>query len=237
MKILLHGKNSKKIEELVKSLGFEVVETNPEVVISYGGDGTLLVSERLYPGIPKLPMRNSDICKKCINHDEQTVLNLLKTGKLKQKEYKKLQTSILFKDFFAFNDFVVRNASPIHTIRFKVTINEKPLDKLFIGDGIVVSTPWGSTGYFKSITGENFDTGFAVAFNNITEKTKNLYLKDKDTIIFQLIRGKATLSWDNNPDIFTIDEGSQLKFTLSDQVAKILEPETLRCPDCEVTRG
>lgn len=251
MKVLLHGKNTKNIGELVKSLGFEVVETNPEVVISYGGDGTLLVSERLYPGIPKLPMRNSDICKKCINHDEQTVLNLLKTRKLKQKEYKKLQTAILFKDLFAFNDFVVRNASPIHTIRFKVTVpshseqrtlprkvdSESIQNKLLIGDGIVVSTPWGSTGYFKSITGENFDTGFAVAFNNITERTKNLYLKDKDVVTFQLVRGKATLSWDNNPDIFTIDEGSQLKFTLSNQVAKILEPDTLRCPDCKINRG
>ena len=41
----------------------------------------------------------------------------------------------------------------------------------------------------------------------------------------------------NNPDIFQIDEGSELIFKLSDQVAKIYEADSLRCPNCEVIRG
>lgn len=236
MKVLIHGKNLEGIEPLVKKLGFEIVQKDPELIIAYGGDGTLLSSERLYPGIPKLPMRNSAVCKKCLKHHEQTVLELLQKGKLKQKEYRKLQTSVLFKDLFALNDFVIRNGSPIHTIRFKVSVNGKST-KLLIGDGVVISTPWGSTGYFKSITGKDFDKGYALAFNNTTEKANLLYLKNSDIVSFQIIRGKATLSWDNNPDIFNIDEASELKFSLSDKVAKILEPETLRCSDCKVTRG
>lgn len=240
MKVLLHGKNSKNIEKLVKETGFEVVKVNPDTVISYGGDGTLLSAERTYPGIPKLPIRDSLICKKCPNHEESILLKKLLEGKLKLEDYKKLITTFFYKNFYALNDFVVRNSSPIHTIRFKTSIK----DRLLIGDGIVVSTPFGSTGYFKSITGQSFEKslpagrqGFGLAFNNTTEKVPPVYLENKDTVTFQLIRGRATLSFDNSPDIFTIDESSELQFKLSDQTAKIYELESLRCLNCKVTRG
>lgn len=232
MKVLLTGKNSKNIEGLVKSLGFETVASNPDVVISYGGDGTLLTSERLYPAVPKLPIRDSLICKKCPSHDEADLLKKLLDGKLNIEEYKKLTTTIFYKNFYALNDFVIRNASPIHSIRFKTN----PYTQLFIGDGIVASTPFGSTGYFKSITRQTFQKGFGVAFNNTTEKADPLFLKEGDAVTFKLVRGKATLSFDNSPDIFTIDEGSELIFKLSDQVAKIYEAQSLRCPDCKVAR-
>jgi len=232
MKLLLYGKNSKNIESLVRNLGFEIVTSNPEVVISHGGDGTLLASERIYPGTPKLPIRDSLICKKCSKHTEEVLLKRLISNTLKLQTYKKLTTPVLYKDLYALNDFVIRNINPIHTIRFKVTSTAGPpesnsgsINSLLIGDGIVVSTTFGSTGYFKSITSKTFNKGFGVAFNNTTEKTPPLFLKDQDTVTFKLIRGKATLSFDNNPDIFNIDEGSELIFKLSDKIAKIYEPE------------
>lgn len=232
MKVLLHGKNAKNIASLVENLGFKIVNSNPDVVISYGGDGTLLTAERLYLGIPKLPIRDSLVCKKCPNHDEKVLLQSLLEGKLKLKDYKKLETTFFYRTFTALNDFVIRNAEPMHAIRFQ-TIN----NQLLIGDGIVLSTPFGSTGYFKSITRKIFEKGWGLAFNNTTEKTPPVFLKDEDTVAFKLVRGEATLSFDNNPDIFKIDEGSELQFKLSDKTAKIFELESLRCPNCKITRG
>lgn len=232
MKVLLFGKASKNIESLIKNLGFEVVTKNPQVIVTYGGDGTLLSSEREYPGIPKLPLRNSQLCNKCVEHEDEVVLAKLREGNLTLNEYKKMETEILYKKIYALNDFVVRNSNPTHTIRFKINGGG-----LLIGDGIVISTPFGSTGYFKSITGQTFDTGFGVAFNNTTQHLDPLVLKDTDIFRFSLIRGKATLSFDNSPDIFNIDEGSELIFKLSDQVAKIYSDTSLRCPNCQVIRG
>lgn len=241
MRLLLTGRNAENIEGLAKSLGLEIVTADPDIIISYGGDGTLLSSERDYPKIPKLPLRNSQFCHKCANHQDEVILEKLLDGKFKLKEYKKLETTLLYKNFYALNDFVIRNSDPTHTIRFKVTVPNHPeLDSgsmLLIGDGIAVATPFGSSGYFKSITGKTFDKGFGVAFNNTTEKIPPLFLKDEDSLTFQLIRGKATLSFDNSPDIFTIDEGSELIFKLSDQVAKIYEDTSLRCPNCQIIRG
>lgn len=233
MKVQITGKNPLGIEDLIKSLGFEIVTENSETIISYGGDGTLLASERDYPGIPKLPIRDSRFCNKCSDHDNKTVLEALLQNRLELKEYKKLETTFFYKTLLALNDFAIRNTQPMHAIRFQTT----PLDsKLLIGDGIVLSTPFGSTGYFRSITQQTFKAGFGLALNNTTEQIAPIFLKDEDQITFKLVRGIATLSLDNNPDIFNIDEGSEITFKLSSQTAKIYELESLRCPDCKVAR-
>ncbi len=252
MKVALVGRDAEEIVDLVKSFGFEIVTQKPDVVISFGGDGTLLSAERQFPSLPKLPIRNSQLCKKCLNHDDKVVLQRLLEGKLQLTEYKKLETTLLYKNFYALNDFVVRNSDSTHTIRFRVTTplsslrklasspsrsGQESINNLLIGDGIVIATPFGSTGYFKSITGQTFEDGLGVAFNNTTEKIPPLFLKDEDSLTFQLIRGKATLSFDNSPDIFTIDEGSELIFKMSDQVAKIYGDTSLRCPNCEIIRS
>lgn len=251
MKVMLFGKASKKmnkfspskIEELVRGLNFGIVSKNSDLIITYGGDGTLLSAERQNPGVPKLPLRNNDICKKCPRHQDEVILKKLAEGKLKLKEYKKLETTVFYKKFYALNDFVLRNSDPTHTIRFKMTVpshpglDPGPINKLLIGDGIVISTAFGSTGYFKSITGKAFEEGFGVAFNNTTEKVNPLNLGDNDSVAFQLIRGKATLSFDNSPEIFNVDEGSELIFELSEKTAKIYEDTSLRCPNCKVIRG
>ncbi len=236
MKALLTGKNAQNITSLVKKLGFEMVASDPDIIISYGGDGTLLASERLYPGIAKLPIRNSKICNKCLNHADETVLKKLLTGKLPLKEYRKLETNINGQTYLALNDFVIRNTEPVHTIRFKVFKNNTPINGILIGDGIVAATPFGSTGYFKSITNESFNHGFGLAFNNITERKNPVIFSDKDTAEFNLIRGKATLTFDNNLKITNLREGTKLVFNLSGQAAKIYQDTSLRCPNCKIQR-
>ncbi len=236
MKVVIVGKDTSEIEKKVRNAGFEVVKENPEITISYGGDGTLLHAERQFPGIPKLPIRNSNICKKCSNHEDEVLLKDLLEGKLQLKEYQKLETTIYYKKFFALNDFVIRNIEPIHAIRFKILQNNISGWQLYIGDGIVLSTSFGSTGYFKSITGESFEKPqkWGLTFNNITEKRNPIYPGDGGQIGFKLVRGKATLSFDNSPNILTLDENSEVSFKLSDQVAKIYAAESLRCLICQI---
>lgn len=251
MKILLYGKDAYDLEELIKKLGFEIMtkdsDKDPDVVVSYGGDGTLLFSEREFPGIPKLPIRNSQYCHKCSNHDDKKVLEHLLKGELNLREHNKLHTNIYGKDLYALNDFVVRNELPTHAIRFKVMSEAShpapdgagSINNLHIGDGVVISTSFGSTGYFQSITREAFEDReiFAIAFNNTTQIADPLYFEKDTEAEFKLMRGKATLTLDNSPEIFHLSEGTQLTFKLSDKVAKIYEDTSLRCPNCKVIRG
>ena len=236
MQALLYGKFANEIGELVNSLGFEIVKQNPDVIICYGGDGTLLSAERNFPGLPKLPIRNSKVCIKCLNHDEKTILTKLREGKLKLKEYGKIEGNFLGETILAINDIVIRNKEPIHAIRFEVLKQGLAINgQLIIGDGIVVSTPFGSTGYFKSITRKTFGKDFGLAFNNPTEPIEPVFFDQKDKFIFKLIRGLTNLSFDNGHSIYTIPEGEEVLFHLSEKCAQIYELESLRCPDCKRT--
>lgn len=243
MKIFLYGEHSENITDLIKSFtlpdgnpAFEIVTSNPDIMISYGGDGTMLSCEREYPGVPKLAIRDSKFCIKCSKHDDKTLLQALLDNKLKLKEFKKIQTNIEEKNLFALNDFVIRNEQAIHAIRFNVFIDNTQQGNLLIGDGIVVSTAFGSTGYFKSITGKSFDNGLAVAFNNLTEKRDPVYLNEDSIAEFKLVRGNAILTYDNNPETFQIPEDKTFNFQVSDQTAKFYEMETLRCTNCQIQR-
>ncbi len=231
MKVLLYGRTSKNIEELVKNSGIQIAASAPDVIISYGGDGTLLSSERKYPGIPKLPIRDNTKYTKCERHREKLLLKLLSENKLRLKEYEKIETTIENQTIQALNDFVIRNKEAVHAIRFEAQ------GKYLIGDGIVISTPLGSTGYYKSITQSTFSKGFRVAFNNTTEKVKPLVLGPADKVIFKLIRGHGGLTYDNSHYQYTIKEGTRIIFKQSSQKAKIYIAESLRCPDCELIRS
>ncbi|MDP2717537.1 MAG: hypothetical protein Q8P02_02225, partial [Candidatus Micrarchaeota archaeon] len=54
-----------KVSFFLKKRGLSVVSINPDVVVAFGGDGTILLSEQLYPGAIKLGVRNSARCNTC----------------------------------------------------------------------------------------------------------------------------------------------------------------------------
>ena len=137
------------------------------------------------------------------------------------KEYTKIEALYKRKKFTATNDFVIRNRTPVHALRFEVQVNEKKLPQL-IGDGIVVSTCFGSTGYFESITGEKFNKGLGLAFNNTTTNRKHMFLDENSTIKLKIIRHRAHFGVDNDPEIQTISPGETITFRSSKQVAKIV---------------
>src|SRR5690348_9333698 len=121
MKLQLYGKNAQDIKPLAEELSFEIVEENPDVIVSYGGDGTLLASERQFPGIPKLPIRDSKVCKKCSDHETDHLLKLLKENQIPLTEQSKLEAAFEGSSLTALNDIVIRNKSAYHAIRFYLT--------------------------------------------------------------------------------------------------------------------
>lgn len=232
MKIFIFGKNAKRIENLVKSFGF-TISKKTDVILSYGGDGTLLSSERHFPGIPKVPIRDSENCVKCSKHQEDVILEKLKNEELKLTKHQKLKAEFKKNTLFALNDIVIRNSLPTDAIRFFVRLNDRLLkDDPFIGDGITLSTPFGSSGYFKSITQHVFDQNHQMAFNNPTFPHESVEFKDGDLLQIEIQRGPATLSSDNNPKIFKLNAQDEVTIQASSQYAYIYSPENLSCPDC-----
>jgi NAD+ kinase len=228
MKVAVVGLARKLIESKLPEYDLKLDKKNPDVVISFGGDGTALYAERIYPGIPRVMIRHSKICEKCKigEHDFSKVLNALKEKKYKVVEEIKVEGIVnndYKKKLVGLNEISIHHKIPNKTIRLRIKVNGKVVSDLMIGDGIVVATPYGSTAYFYSITRKKFSKGLGLAFNNSKELMKPLILSDDSIVEAEVVRGYGLVTADNDERVIPIKTGYVLKVQKSKEKAKIIE--------------
>jgi NAD+ kinase len=223
------GKNFENVETIKKRLseeGYAYSEENPDLVITFGGDGMFLIAERMFPQVPKLLIRDSVVGNKCHDIDPIEAIKKYCSGKYLLEETRKLKAThkgrFEFRELIGINDIVIRNSLPTEAIRFKCRINKSEWSDILIGDGLVISTPYGSTkgAYFYSITQKSFDKGIGIAFNNTTEKKEHQVLEESDEIEIEIVRGIGVIVSDNNRDYVNLEAGDKIKVRLIDDVAK-----------------
>lgn len=207
---------------LVERFGLAVVREDPELVVSHGGDGTLMRAERAWPGVPKLLLRGSAICKLCSPLENEDVLARVAKGAYSLETLMKLSVSAKGRELKGVNDIVVHNGNPRHAIRYELAVNGRRIGGQVIGDGIVVATPLGSTGYYRSITDSFFEVGIGLAFNNSTEQSDHIVLKDDGAITIRIVRGPATVYADNDEDTIELADNDEAEIRKSDAVARIV---------------
>lgn len=232
-KVLLIGKDTETLGPLFSQEGLELVTDNPDVVVTHGGDGILLESERTFPGVPKLPIRYNSICKTCINHETTLAIKALANGTISRTEVRKLSAECEGNLLIGLNEISLHHANPYEAIRFKVMINGQELAKEVIGDGLVVATAFGSRAYYQSITKTIFSQGIGLAFNNTTVNLSNQHLDDGSTIQVTVNRGPAFLVADNNPAMISLSAGQSFKIEQSNETATILGIEQFNTLNCD----
>jgi NAD+ kinase len=179
-------------------------------------------SEASYPGIPKIILRNSRICKSCSPFENGEVLQKIKSGKYKIEKFWKIAGKVRGKKIIALNDITIHNGDPRHAIRYKFAVNGKQIGHEIIGDGVVVATPFGSTGYYRSITDSFFEVGLGLAFNNSTEQADHMVLREDSKIELEITRGPAVAFADNQEEKITLEVGDKITLEKSAEVAKIV---------------
>jgi NAD+ kinase len=207
------AKNEEKAQEVkdtARPFGFDHVPDSPDFVVSVGGDGTFLISERRRPGVPKLLVRDSLVCYKCHDEPLEEMLQIIRDDRWRIVEMMKLRGRAQDWSPLAVNEVVVRNVDPRHALRFRLSIDGERIGETLIGDGIIVATPFGSTGYYRSVTQETFSEGIGVAFNNLTERRDPLSLGEDAVVALEIVRGTAHLSADNHPDVAEVREGTRV---------------------------
>lgn len=214
------GEIREKILNLDKSC--RITSKNPDFIVSYGGDGSFLVAERDFPGIPKLILRKGSICKKCNDGDIDVVLKKLLRKEYFLEEHFKLELFLNDKKIGidASNDIIIRNKLQYHALRFEVDVGFRVI-KNIIADGLVVATPFGSTAYFHSITGKKFEEGIGVAFNNPVEKLDPIISKDLNLLV-RINRSDAFISFDNLKRLFSAKEGDLIRIKKSEEKFRIV---------------
>jgi len=199
---------------------FKIVKSNPDFVLAYGGDGTLLFAEKLYPNIPKIFVKHKSSCRSCKLLNLENVLKKVANGNYKIKELIKLEANVNGKKFVALNDINIHYIPP-EALRFFVYVNGKKVNGEFIGDGVVVCTPFGSTAYFKSITRKTFNKGIGIAFNNTTRFQKPKVVSEDSKIVVGITRGSGVVVADNQKPI-KIKKGDKVKVKKYKENAKIV---------------
>lgn len=214
-------------EDLVTSFGFILASDQPELVMSYGGDGTLLIAEERFPGIPKVPLRNSAICKKCSILPNDELLAAISVGAYTVEELYKLEASAHDRTLKASSEISVRNLDPRRAIRFQFCTDGRSWSHELIGDGILIATPFGSTGYYRSITRSFFEAGLGIAFNNVTEPIDHLVVADTSVVHVTITRGPAFVIADTQEDVLKLESGDMVEIRRSSETPMRLVTATL----------
>ena len=237
MNVLLFGAEVDRLApQVARFEALTVVTEHPDVVICYGGDGTLLAAERRFPGIPKAPIRNSRKGLRCIPYPPEKVLERLASGSLHRNAYLKLACEVRFRDGRsplrtspAMNEVNVHVGRVNTSARFRLWFDDDPYENglEIIGDGFIISTPFGSTAYFKQITRGVFHTGIGVALIHPNDHVNHVVLPDNARVRACITRGPAILAEDNSEQFVHLVEGDEIFVQKHGQPATILTWEAV----------
>ncbi|WP_313235190.1 NAD kinase [Sporosarcina ureae] len=152
------------IAQRLKKEGFKLTEDHTEanVVISIGSDGTFLQAVRktdfrqdvLYLGA-SVKGAHGVYCD--FQYDDiSSLTETLRQTTIEERHYPLLEVTINQQNpFFCLNEFSIRSTI-IRTFVMDIFIDDL-LFETFLGDGMIISTPTGSTAYNKSVKGAVID--------------------------------------------------------------------------------
>lgn len=145
----LKQQNVKKINELIHSSDY---------IVSFGGDGTFLAAAKSVSASEK-PIIGVNLGKLGFlaeinaGNINSFILDVLK------KKYKTVERTVLEASFknskkklYGLNEIVISKSVTGKTIEIEVQYNKQPVIR-YLSDGLIVSTPTGSTGYSLSAGG------------------------------------------------------------------------------------
>jgi len=220
MKIWVVSHHDKKaIENDAREAGAVLDEKTPEFVLTYGGDGTILDAERKYPGVPKVPVKRSHVYSRCrvySANEVREVLDKIRAGSYKIKEETKVEADFNGKRVVGLNEVQIRNKYPNKALRF--SINESKEE--FIGDGVVVATPYGSSAYYKALGYKPFKSGIRLGFNNIMSRHESIEVTE---VRIKIIREAGLLLADNDSSTIELKPGDVVTVRKSSSAARFVE--------------
>lgn len=239
VRVMLYGAEADRLlAELARYPNLELISDNPDIIVCYGGDGTLLHAELEWPGVPKVPVLHSQRGYRCIPHPPEQVIAGLAQGRLLRNYYTKLACTVCRngageQHFAALNEINVHMGRINSAVRFNLTINNQPYEegREILGDGFVVCTPFGSTAYFSAITQVVFYEGIGLAFKATNEHINHMVLPESYTVRLKITRGPAVLAHDSAVAYVELRAGDELEVRKHGQSATILTCDPVRRPD------
>lgn len=138
---------------------FANIEENYDVIISLGGDGTFLAATRRFLGVPILGVNLGHLgfLSESSKLDINCIIYNLINEKYRIEERFILEADINGEKLLGLNDIVINRAdNKARLVNLNLFFNDKYADK-YMADGLIISTPTGSTAYSLSAGGPIVD--------------------------------------------------------------------------------
>ena len=203
------------LNELIKN-NYKIVDNNFDLAISIGGDGTFLkmIHENMfnnsiyYIGINTgtlgfLPEINStDILK---------IIDILNNNNFIVEELCYLKTTVFTNnkvyEYNSLNEIVIRN-NDLSVLKCKVNIDNNFLED-FVGDGLIISTPTGSTAYNMSLGGAIIDNSLKVLSIMPIAPINNRVFKTFTNPIIIPEKNVVSITFSNKTSLFIMSDGKK----------------------------
>lgn len=222
-------------DKLIKN-GFIIVENDYNIAIAIGGDGSFLrmvketnfKSDVLYLGINTGTLGFAQEIH--VNELDELIENL-KTGNYKVNEFGVQETNLYSNNenskFYSLNDIVIRDMD-LNTLKLDIFIDDALLEH-FAGDGILVSTSFGSTAYNLSFGGSIiYNTFHALELTPVAPLNNKTYRTLTNSLVLPQNKNIEIVPVSNKNLIVTID-GENKYYENVDKIDTILSDKTIMC--------
>jgi NAD+ kinase len=217
--------------DMISLKGFSLKELCNKVdfLISVGGDGTLLsvVRKSFKYDKPVLGINLGTLgFLTDISMDElPQFINDFKNNIYKIDSRMMVEGSVNLNKFVAFNDIVISRKSISSMIKIAAKIDGKHFNSYF-GDGVIISTPTGSTAYNLSVGGpivypltEAFIVT-PVAPHSLTQRP--LVMPADFEIEFKIIDNQGAVVIVDGQDIYEVEQNQSIKIKIASKKAKMI---------------
>ena len=219
---------------LLKRTHLSVIPEDTDLVIVLGGDGTMLQAARsiAYMDIPMLGVNLGTMgyLTEVDASDIDLALDKVLKGEYEIEDRMMLRGELEGKKDYALNDIIVTRYQDISTIGYNIYVNDQFLYSYF-ADGLIVSTPTGSTGYNMSAGGPIIEPlANMILITPVCPHTLNsrsIVFSPETRIVVELMKGRdgsnkqAISSFDGSGTIL-MNSGDRIEIKKSKKTTKIL---------------
>ena len=233
--------NAHRVEKLVKNAlskhNFELNNDNFDMEISIGGDGTFLkmLRSNKYKDTYYAAINAGSLgfLSSVDNNKLDKFISDLANNKFMVKEVNLLKVKVYsdneVKELYCLNEFTIRK-SDFKTFKADVLIDKKLLEK-YTGDGLVISTPLGTTAYNQALGGSILDNDIkAMSLIPIAPINNKVYKSIINSMIIAPNKKIIIIPYNNinvcyltDGEIYNDDNITKIECTL-DKVIKYVVP-------------
>ena len=182
-----------------------------DLIIVFGGDGTLLNSARKYlkNNIPILGinMGNVGFLTDVKTEDFESIIQDILNGNFEIEERNLVSASFLNETVYGLNEIVIHSGAYTQLMRYRLSVNDKVVYEQR-SDGLIIATPTGSTAYALSAGGPiihpSLDVWTILPMLPQSISSRPFVISSKEKVVIRLLKGPledAKICADGHDDI------------------------------------